>query len=609
MAIVSVIFSTVKCEVINVETPAYELEMFVRTTSDGYCVTWKSNPYSQGLPGISWIASQEVYDLSGTFAMKTNPGEVIVKNAYRRAEADVGVNNVDSVLYILAETKLRAYQLAQTQCSNWLMSNQNSIKKRANQEKAIEKRQQTGNVIENILSNGPSANRIDMVLMGDGYTSAELPKFKKDMQDLTTDMFYGPTFSNYRPLFNVWTIFSPSVESGLGVGGKFKNTTLKLYRDGTELRAIYPGPGGEDRARELCKLTGQFACEYPSIIANDLYYGGLGGKFVIATASPTAGSVVLRHEMGHNMINVGEEYDGGAVYTGPNSATTSSLNSLPWSSWTSAKPVTEEPQNLVLQKYSWYNLAKGPLTYTFTMTGTTYPHWFMRFSASGVNQPGDLVIKIDGVQLPWSPRRNSVDRFFYEYFNTFPLSKGSHTLTISSGAAPTGAMQQFCSVALYEYGTNFHFDNNWIGAFPTFNDKGIKTYRPTNEGCLMRNMTRNSFCSVCVEGLWKSLLNKINLIDEITQISPECLKVNVIPLAHLRNAKSLITGETYTFNWEKKTGNSFNTFTNFSISDDKLTYCCSSGAWAGSYRVNLIFTTPQIKNPAFLSFTRSITVT
>jgi hypothetical protein len=51
-------------------------------------------------------------------------------------------------------------------------------------------------------------------------------------------------------------------------------------------------------------------CDYPSIIGNDPFYGGLGGEFVIATESETSGTIVLRHEMGHNFISVGEEYDG-----------------------------------------------------------------------------------------------------------------------------------------------------------------------------------------------------------------------------------------------------------------------------------------------------------
>lgn len=41
------------------------------------------------------------------------------------------------------------------------------------------------------------------------------------------------------------------------------------------------------------------------------------------------------------------------------------------------------------------------------------------------------------------------------------------------------------------------------------------TYRPTNEGCLMRMVGTSRFCSVCQEGLWGSLLEKVRLIDEV----------------------------------------------------------------------------------------------
>ena len=47
-------------------------------------------------------------------------------------------------------------------------------------------------------------------------------------------------------------------------------------------------------------------------------WGGLGGRYAITTRSLTSGSMVLRHELGHNFSNVGEEYDGGQVYSGAN---------------------------------------------------------------------------------------------------------------------------------------------------------------------------------------------------------------------------------------------------------------------------------------------------
>lgn len=40
----------------------------------------------------------------------------------------------------------------------------------------------------------------------------------------------------------------------------------------------------------------------------------------ITTASKLNGALVLRHEIGHSLIDVGEEYEGGYAYFGANSA-------------------------------------------------------------------------------------------------------------------------------------------------------------------------------------------------------------------------------------------------------------------------------------------------
>src|SRR5271169_1074700 len=145
---------------------------------------------------------------------------------------------------------------------------------------------------------------------------------------MTDDLFKGETFKSILPILNVWAVFTPSTESGIGVNGHPKDTVFGLYRDGSELRGIYPTH--KDNARKACRATGPFACDYPIIIGNDEYYGGLGGEFVISTSSITSGTIVIRHELGHNLIPVGEEYDGGWVYSGVNSA---HLLPPPWTHW------------------------------------------------------------------------------------------------------------------------------------------------------------------------------------------------------------------------------------------------------------------------------------
>lgn len=142
-------------------------------------------------------------------------------------------------------------------------------------------------------------------------------------------MFDDITFKSYLPVFNIWAICLPSAETGIGVNSRPKDTVFQLYRDGTQLRGIYCGD--QQAAREVsaqarqsiapssincelplynlliahvptqqaCRLVGEDGCDFPSMIGNDNYYGGLGGEFVIGTRSLTTGTIVLRRTPSH----------------------------------------------------------------------------------------------------------------------------------------------------------------------------------------------------------------------------------------------------------------------------------------------------------------------
>ncbi|KXN73685.1 hypothetical protein CONCODRAFT_30708, partial [Conidiobolus coronatus NRRL 28638] len=366
--------------------------------------------------------------------------------------------------------------------------------------------------VRKIIDNGDPANRIDVVFMGDGYTANERTKFFNDLARLTKDMFEGVTFKSWLPLFNIWGIHVPSVDSGIGYNGA-KNTPFKLYREAGQLRAIFPGNAAN--ARTKCKLTGANACDYPSLLANDDFYGGLGGEFVISTRSERTGTVVLRHEMGHNFVNVGEEYDNGQVYSGVNAA--SSLSSLGWKNWLSG-PVREEREIYRLLEYPWHDLSKGSKSFTFNSDGK-YSRWYLLTSVSAAGQADSLEFVLDGKVLPWQSR-GSDDREFYGWYGSSGFSAGQHTLTVRSKTASThpNIPRMIASVTLHEYGneSEFKIANDYYSAYPTWDVNRRKTYRPTSEGCLMRNMTSPNFCNVCKEGMWYQFLNKISLIDGVS---------------------------------------------------------------------------------------------
>ena len=82
--------------------------------------------------------------------------------------------------------------------------------------------------------------------------------------------------------------------------------------------------------RESGKKGEKAGCDQAILLGNDPLYGGLGGEFTcvisslsswvclrltvrVITASELNGPLVLRHELGHSLIDVGEEYEGGEL--------------------------------------------------------------------------------------------------------------------------------------------------------------------------------------------------------------------------------------------------------------------------------------------------------
>lgn len=74
--------------------------------------------------------------------------------------------------------------------------------------------------------------------------------------------------------------------------------------------------------------------------------------------------------------------------------------------------------------------------------------------------------------------------------------------------------RMICHVRLHEFGNEdeFRISNDVISAYQTWDVQRRVTYRPTNAGCLMRNMTHTEFCPVCREGMWYQILQRISLI-------------------------------------------------------------------------------------------------
>ena len=57
--------------------------------------------------------------------------------------------------------------------------------------------------VETLMSNGPPGQRIDLVLMGDGYTASEQTALHDDAVALVASLFSLTPYKEYQSLFNV----------------------------------------------------------------------------------------------------------------------------------------------------------------------------------------------------------------------------------------------------------------------------------------------------------------------------------------------------------------------------------------------------------------------
>ncbi|MET8682337.1 M64 family metallopeptidase [Streptomyces sp. NPDC004647] len=179
-----------------------------------------------------------------------------------------------------------------------------------------------------IVENGPTDDKLDVVVIGDGYTSAELDRFHTDAKEKWHEITGVEPYTRYQNLFNVWAVDAVSAQSGVSGDPSqdvVKDTALDTYFwcDGLE--------------RLLCVDTDKvegYAAKAPEadlviVVANSAKYGGAGyndvvsqlgydGIATVAGGNEQSGQVAV-HETGHSLGKLADEYfyDEYGEYTGP----------------------------------------------------------------------------------------------------------------------------------------------------------------------------------------------------------------------------------------------------------------------------------------------------
>ncbi|HEX8189593.1 MAG TPA: M64 family metallopeptidase, partial [Pyrinomonadaceae bacterium] len=162
--------------------------------------------------------------------------------------------------------------------------------------------------VQTIVNNGDPANRVDVVILGDGYTAAELSKYQSDVQQFVQLMFEQEPLREYQRFFNVHRIDVVSAESGSDhpENNTFRNTALdSAYNCSGIQRLICANVGKVETV--LTNSVAPAQRDLVIVIVNDATYGGSGGSVAIASTHPSAVELVL-HESGHTFGLLADEY-------------------------------------------------------------------------------------------------------------------------------------------------------------------------------------------------------------------------------------------------------------------------------------------------------------
>ena len=180
--------------------------------------------------------------------------------------------------------------------------------------------------VTTLVDNGPSNNRIDIVLLGDGYTSSELGAYHAHAAALLDKMFNPASpepnqpFAAYAGYFNVHRVDVVSAASGIdnvpGSDTPCVETALDMGFRPQAGVSIYI-----DIGKTACAGSAAPAMDLTIALANITQYGaGIFSASNLVTVSGNhsyAGQATL-HELGHCLGGLADEYfAAGTHYTGP----------------------------------------------------------------------------------------------------------------------------------------------------------------------------------------------------------------------------------------------------------------------------------------------------
>ncbi|NQT98236.1 MAG: peptidase M64 [Candidatus Marinimicrobia bacterium] len=300
----------------------------------------------------------------------------------------------------------------------------------------------TEHKIWNLFTNGDPKDKIDIVILGDGYTRKEKRKFHADTKRLASALFDVEPFHSRQSDFNVRAIDIFSPESGISNprAKAWKQSALGLkYNTFNSDRYVLTYDN-----KTVREIAGRAPYDALIILVNSAKYGG-GGIFnlysTVAVDTEPA-EYIMVHEFGHSFAGLGDEY-----YT----------SNVAYEEFTPSGSEPWEPNNTAL-------------------LNPEHLKW------------AELVVEGTPIPTPWDQAAYDSARVNYQNKRTQMIASGSNADSMN---ALFDAVKR-TTVPVLEANQYYGI----VGAFEGAGYQAQRLYRPEID-CIMFSRNPDHFCRVC----------------------------------------------------------------------------------------------------------------
>ena len=155
---------------------------------------------------------------------------------------------------------------------------------------------------------GAPADKLDLLILGDGYTAAERGKFERDARRLLKVFFATSPFKEREQDINVWGLVPASTDSGISRPSDhiYKRTALgTMYDTFDSERYVLT-----EENRLFRDIAANAPYEVVEILVNSEKYGGGGiyNLYSTVAADNLWAPYIFIHEFGHHLAGLADEY-------------------------------------------------------------------------------------------------------------------------------------------------------------------------------------------------------------------------------------------------------------------------------------------------------------